>query len=358
MSLVVLGVVLPWLAVGFLCWLGYLLVRQYGHLLTRLEAIEEQLQRVAPPTPAPAIADGLPAGSPAPPFELPDIDGQNRSFDEFRGRRILLTFWDPACGFCRQMAPDLAAVTNDGINGRPLPVLVSSGDVESNRALLEEHGIQCPVLLQEQREVMATYKARGTPMGYVIDERGYIASELMAGAPSLLALAEPSSQVAEQNGQKGTRTFQSVEFSRINREGLPPGTQAPNFRLPRLDGGELSLEEYRGRRVLLVFSDPDCGPCNLLAPQLEDLHNRTADLEIVMISRGDRDANRAKAAVLGLTFPIVLQRKWEISRDYGMFATPIGFLINEQGVIARPVASGAEGILELASAAVERETVS
>jgi hypothetical protein len=66
-----------------------------------------------------------------------------------------------------------------------------------------------------------------------------------------------------------------------------------------------------------------------------------------MVSRCDADATRAKAASLGLTFPIVMQKKWEISLKYGMFATPIGYLIDEQGIILRDVAVGVGPILAL-----------
>src|SRR6267143_2362074 len=76
----------------------------------------------------------------------------------------------------------------------------------------------------------------------------------------------------------------SLARSRIKRDGLKAGTPAPEFRLPRLDGrGELALSELRGRRVLLVFSSPHCGPCNTLAPQLEEFHRAHPELELVMI---------------------------------------------------------------------------
>jgi peroxiredoxin len=141
----------------------------------------------------------------------------------------------------------------------------------------------------------------------------------------------------------------SLNNSRINRNGLPLGVLAPVFRLPQLDGTELSLEEYRGQRVLLVFSDPECGPCNELAPQLEQLHRRTTHLQIIMISRRDPEVNRIKATEHGLTFPVVMQRQWEISRDYGIFATPVAYLIDAEGIIAADVAVGNEAILALAT---------
>jgi peroxiredoxin len=169
---------------------------------------------------------------------------------------------------------------------------------------------------------------------------------------------------------------------------LKAGTPAPDFRLPRLDGkGELSLSELRGRRVLLVFSSPDCGPCNTLAPELEKFYReqvdrdrspvaadgngsvlraleqrdedssaadgdrpRSGSIAVVMISKGEPKENRAKVKEHGLTFPIVLQQQWEISRRYAMFATPIAYLIDEAGIITHDVAVGLEPILALTSA--------
>jgi hypothetical protein len=66
-----------------------------------------------------------------------------------------------------------------------------------------------------------------------------------------------------------------------------------------------------------------------------------------MVSRGEVEANRAKAAQFGLTFPVVLQRQWEISKLYGMFGTPIAFLIDAEGKVAAGVATGVEPILDL-----------
>ena len=150
---------------------------------------------------------------------------------------------------------------------------------------------------------------------------------------------------ALQAAVEGTPAF-SLAKSRIKRDGLAPGTEAPDFRIPRVDGGELSLSDYRGQRVVLVFSDPQCGPCMTLAPRIEQQSRRT-DVQVVMVSRGDPAVNRAKVAEQRLTFPVGLQRQWEISRSYAMFATPIAYLVDEDGVIAAPVAIGPDAILAM-----------
>ena len=151
--------------------------------------------------------------------------------------------------------------------------------------------------------------------------------------------------VDDRVGRFGNR---SLAHSKIKRDGLKAGTPTPDFDLPRLDGGDnLSLEALRGRQVLLVFSSPHCGPCNTLAPQLEKFHQDHPELEVLVISKGEPGENRMKVNEHALTFPIVLQQQWEISRKYAMFATPIAYLIDEQGIIIHDVAVGLEPILAL-----------
>ena len=361
MITIVFGTVLPWLLIAIGTWLAYQLVRQNGRILLRLEAIEKQIATGAVPRAGAKRREvgGLPLGTVAPDFELPDLTGVRRKLSDFREQNVLLVFFNPQCGFCTKMAADLAALPADGGDQRAVPVVVTTGDAEENRKLVERYGIRCLVLLQEQMEVAAQYRAQGTPMGYRIDGAGRIASELAVGAEPLLRLAttlapeqiEPGAAV-NGSASHGAKDDPSLARSRLNRSGLKAGVPAPDFRLPRIDEGELSLADFRGGRVLLVFSDPHCGPCDELAPQLQEIHLRRPELQVLVVSRRDVEANRAKATALGLTFPIVLQKQWEVSLKYAMFATPIGYLIDEQGILASDVAVGVGPILALAGEGV------
>src|SRR5205823_14862727 len=111
------------------------------------------------------------------------------------GHRVLLIFFDPRCSFCATMLPQLAALSPEPTDGRPVPLIVSTGDVQENRDLFAAHGIRLPVLLQEDRELAALYLVSGTPMGYLVDEQGMTASVLAVGAEAVLALAGMPSAV-------------------------------------------------------------------------------------------------------------------------------------------------------------------
>ena len=49
----------------------------------------------------------------------------------------------------------------------------------------------------------------------------------------------------------------------------------------------------------------------------------------------------------GLSFPILLQKQWEISRRYAMFATPVAYMIDENGVTEREVVVGSDAIRDV-----------
>jgi peroxiredoxin len=386
MMTIVFGTILPWLLIAIGTWLAYQLVRQNGRILLRLEAIEKQIR---PRAVAKRQEDGgLSLGTVAPDFELPDLLGVRHKLSEFREQNVLLVFFNPQCGYCTKMAADLAALPTEARDQRAIPIVVTTGDAAENRKLVEQYGIRCLVLLQQQMEVAAQYRAQGTPMGYRIDGEGRIASELAVGAEPLLRLAttavgrgspdpdrlidrrspghshegdlrsgvsagsETRAEHAAANGSAPHADDPSLARSRLNRSGLKARTPAPDFRLPRIDEGELSLADLRGERVLLVFSDPNCGPCDELAPQLQGIHARRPELQVLVVSRRGVEANRAKATALGLTFPIVLQKQWEVSLQYAMFATPVAYLIDEQGIVASDVAVGVGPILALAGEAV------
>src|SRR5262249_3592973 len=150
MTALIIAAILPWLLIAVGAWLGHQLVRQNGRILLRLEAIEKRLGKG--PAEGRRKAAGLPIGTPAPEFELPDLVGVRRKLSEFRGQDVLLIFFSPKCGFCTRMAADLAALTVDVAGGRVTPIVVTNWDANANRKLSEQFGIRCVVLLQDEME--------------------------------------------------------------------------------------------------------------------------------------------------------------------------------------------------------------
>jgi peroxiredoxin len=324
------------------------LFQQQGRMLAQLETIEQMI---------PEIADaaghhegrrrGVPVAMSIPPFKLPDLEGTMVTQDDLEGRRALLVNWSTTCGFCDAIIDDLAKL-QDRLAKRDVDVvLVSRGDPEENRRFVEARGLQCRILLQpEGNGGIAAFAGIGTPAAYLIDEHGRVAKPMALGAEEVPSLVREAA-----GRQLKLSTERPLSESRIQREGLPSGTPAPSFSLPSVSGGNVSLEQFRGSETLLVFSDPECGPCEVLADDLAHWHRAQGNEQgraVVMISRGGVEANRQKIEEHGITFPVAIQPRWKVSKEYGIFATPVGFLLDEHGVIARDVARGPDEIMALA----------
>jgi peroxiredoxin len=328
-----------------LCWGWYHLALQNGRLALRLERVELALRdaEALAKTSEELGIEGITPGQRMRDFALPVLGGGSMTLSEWSGRRVLIAFIHPECQPSRTFLSKLPPRNADD---DPVVLLVSSGDLLKNEQMVAEYNITCPVILQTSNELSSLYEARSTPTGYLIDVSGRTEGPILIGESELLGAIGVKPDAATESPAKTTKSPQN---SRLLRTGLKAGTPAPDFKLPELDGSELALNDFRGKRVLLVFSDPDCAPCQSLAPKLEKVHKLARDMQVLMISRGNPDANREKRDEHRLTFPIVLQRQWEISKQYGMFATPIAFLVSKDGVITHDVAVGGDSILRLAA---------
>jgi thioredoxin-related protein len=105
--------------------------------------------------------------------------------DFARGKDTFLLFCNPSCGFCQQMLSNLKAWEPTQTKAAPRLLVVSTGDVQANRAL----GIRSTVLHEPNFQAGYASGVSGTPSAVLIDADGRIASDVAVGAQSVLALA-------------------------------------------------------------------------------------------------------------------------------------------------------------------------
>jgi peroxiredoxin len=136
--------------------------------------------------------------------------------------------------------------------------------------------------------------------------------------------------------------------------GLPIGATAPSFRLNDLTGQSVTLEALRaaGNPVMLLFTDPNCGPCLRLLPDVGLWQSEYGDeMTIALLSRGTVDENLAKTSEYGIR-NVVLQNDREVREAYRVAGTPSAVIIRYDGTIGSETAAGAEAITILATQAL------
>jgi methylamine dehydrogenase accessory protein MauD len=136
--------------------------------------------------------------------------------------------------------------------------------------------------------------------------------------------------------------------------GLPVGDPAPDFELPDVTGRPVALAYLRaaGRPVLLLFTDPECGPCSALMPEIAGWQREYTDVvTIALVSRGSAREHDAEVREHGLA-NVLLQADRETAEAFNCQATPSALLVGAEGAVAAPAAAGAEAIKALVAAAV------
>ncbi|MFQ3582375.1 thioredoxin-dependent thiol peroxidase [Chloracidobacterium validum] len=128
------------------------------------------------------------------------------------------------------------------------------------------------------------------------------------------------------------------------------GSLAPTFTLPDMRGNQVSLEQFRGQKVVLYFYPKDDTPgCTKEACSFRDAHGAYQEKGIVVlgVSLDDEASHRAFAEKYQLPFTLLADTSHTVSEAYGVYGEQewqgkkfMGlarktFLIDEQGVIVK-----------------------
>ncbi len=116
-----------------------------------------------------------------------------------------------------------------------------------------------------------------------------------------------------------------------------PGTFAPDFSLPQLNGDPLQLSAYRGKIVLLDFWATWCDPCREEIPHFVEFQNKYGHegLQIIGVSMDDTpDPVRDFYQRFKINYPVVMGNA-NIGELYGgVLGLPILFVIGRDGRIS------------------------
>ncbi len=125
----------------------------------------------------------------------------------------------------------------------------------------------------------------------------------------------------------------------------PPlvGGPAPQFELETLQGNPAKLSDFRGKVILLNFWATWCTPCKKEMPEIQAAYDKYKDQGFVVLALNfGEEKNQAEKLVqeMGLTFPILLDRKVKVAELHHVVSLPVTFFIDPFGVIKEQVFGG------------------
>ncbi|CCQ93216.1 Alkyl hydroperoxide reductase/ Thiol specific antioxidant/ Mal allergen [[Clostridium] ultunense Esp] len=130
-------------------------------------------------------------GEEAPNFTLKNLDGEEVSLTDYRGKTVLINFWATWCKYCDIEMPDLQKLDKENED-----LVVLAVDVMEKKSLVEEYiaegGYDFQVVLDEDGDIAKLYLVSAFPTSYFVDKDGI----LLGGVPGMMTYAQMS-QIVE-----------------------------------------------------------------------------------------------------------------------------------------------------------------
>lgn len=114
-------------------------------------------------------------GRPAPDFTLANLDGNQVSLSDFRGKTVFINFWATWCPPCREEMPAIETLyqqyKDKDVVVLGVDILETEGEV---RQFVEEGGYSWIFVMDTTGEVTASYQVIAIPTSFFIDKEGII----------------------------------------------------------------------------------------------------------------------------------------------------------------------------------------
>ncbi|MBB6448471.1 peroxiredoxin [Geomicrobium halophilum] len=113
-----------------------------------------------------------------------------------------------------------------------------------------------------------------------------------------------------------------------------PVSQAVNFDAEDLEGNAISLQDYAGENILLVFFTTWCEVCQQELPMLsENYHSLQSEgIEVLAINMTASERNETDIQPFAeeLEMPVVIDRDGRISKSYGVKGIPTTYAVDKE----------------------------
>jgi peroxiredoxin len=115
---------------------------------------------------------------------------------------------------------------------------------------------------------------------------------------------------------------------------------ALDFKLKDLNGKDVSLSDFKGKKVLLNFWASWCRPCLSEMPDIQKLYNETKDSDLVILAVNlgeDKVTVKSFTDINKYNFTVLLDLEESAGRQYNIAAIPTTFFIDKEGNIVSTV---------------------
>ena len=153
------------------------------------------------------------------------MNNENISFDDYKGKPLLVEAFSTTCSHCQEQHPDLLEVYNEknaSINFLSLSTVTETDDIETILGYNETYPTPWDLGWDESKEFEETYNIQGTPTMILFDKDGTYASCSIGRQNSTVInaeidafLADPDGYIASNSGEGQCEDINGGDFATL-----------------------------------------------------------------------------------------------------------------------------------------------
>ncbi len=272
-----------------------------------------------------------------------------KSWEEFRGKVVLIDYWATWCGPCRAAIPHLVNLYNEN-HDKGLIVLGihSSRGFDKMADFVTTNELPYTFAADKKAVIGKSLGIRYIPSYFIVDKRGImrIAGINRAKIDEVVKtlLAEPytpptqdkSQQMATKEDQSSTIDPSAAGWPPILKKNLYAkdfrGEKAPKFIVEEW----LSKEPKRQGKILMIdFWATWCGPCRKLIPEVNKFQDEFRDDLVAVGLSSEKDPQVVKdfMAKTEFDYPIAVDPQGRMSKQIQIQGIPHVMIIDTKGIV-------------------------
>lgn len=124
---------------------------------------------------------------------------------------------------------------------------------------------------------------------------------------------------------------------------------AADFTLKDLNGKDMTLSSFKGKKVLLVFGTTWCPYCVAEIPDLNAFYTKHQDKDVKLLGININES-MAKVSIFAkkqnIKYTVLVDANGEVAKKYGIYGIPAVFLVDQNGIITYNGSGAPEGGFE------------
>jgi thiol-disulfide isomerase/thioredoxin len=171
----------------------------------------------------------------------------------------------------------------------------------------------------------------------------FLLSSALGEQPALPTPVPPTLAAVPSTGPASLPPSASPGVAQTPAAALVVGQPAPPLEVTLLDGSTMNTADFAGKPMWINFMATWCPQCQTELPMMEEYSKLLDDSMTVLVVDVGEDRDTVKSFMKSVDFDldVGVDEDLSVARSWGVYALPVHFMIDEQGIVQQIVYGGA-----------------